>query len=80
MTSHSEAIPTEAIEAALAAWGAKGAPWQRRHVSAILEAAAPYIEKKAYERGWGAGFRHTSQAYRAAAERAPYMLNNEGEK
>ena len=81
-------IPAEAVEAAADALvasklgdhpGINGEEFVEAAIAA-LEAAAPYIEKKAYERGWGAGFRHTSQAYRAAAEPAPYMLNNDGEK
>lgn len=27
-----------------------------------LEAAAPHLEKAAYERGWGAGFRHHKES------------------
>ncbi len=37
-------------------------PSARENARHILEAAAPHIEKAAYERGWGAGFRHHREA------------------
>jgi len=64
----------------------------REDARAALEAAAPYIRAQAIEdaaEGWRA-YKRTMNfgtaapigflLRRAAAERAPYMLNNEGEK
>lgn len=63
-------IPDAAVEAAAKAdygGGWDGVSGKERaayidNAKLLLEAAAPHIEKDAYERGWGAGFRHTSAA------------------
>jgi len=57
-------IPEEAVEAAAASIQVRAG----RSVNlsdmarAVLEAALPHIEKDAYERGWGAGFRHHKES------------------
>jgi len=65
----SQVIPDAAVEAAVIAYK-HAAPYlsTRNALIEALEAAAPHIEKAAYERGWGAGFRHTSAALKFQAE------------
>jgi len=70
-------IPDEAVEAAARAYQSAlegtGQPlWddlpqerrdtRMRWAREALEAAAPHLEQAAYNRGWGAGFRHTQEA------------------
>jgi hypothetical protein len=62
-------VPDEAVEAALVAFSDRAmlvGSSHRDNLHAALEAAAPFIEKAAYERGWGAGFRH----HKAASNRS----------
>ena len=58
-------IPDEAVEAAHKAWREQSAlegSIFEYNLRAALEAAAPHLEKAAYERGWGAGFRHHKES------------------